>query len=105
MEQRIGHRTVGFEHVLPEAFEQLRTADVAIRGALAFLGLTMRELLGEIETEADHVIGLGLITGILLADDADGFVEIHDQSLASSERRRAFWASVPTVRRSQPVIP
>ena len=105
MEERVGHWAIGLEHVLTETFEQLRTADVPVRGALAFLGLTVRELLSEIETDANDVISLGLITWILLADNPDSFVEIHDQSLASSESRRAFWASVPTVRRSQPVMP
>ena len=91
--------------MLPEAFEELRAADMSVHGALALLGLAVDELLRVIEPDPHDIVGLRLIAGILLADKADGFVEIHVQSLANSASRRAFWASVPTVRRSQPVMP
>ena len=106
MEQRIRHRAVGLEHVLTETLEQLRTRDMAVHDALPLLGFAVDDLLGVVETETHDVIGLRLITGILQADETYGFVEIHVQdSLASSASSRAFWTSVPTVRRSQPVMP
>ena len=105
MEQRVGHRTIVLEDVLTEALEELRAGDMSVDDALPFLRFAVDDLLGVIEAEADDVVGLRLIAGVLQADEADGFVEIHGQSLASSARSRAFWASVPTVRRSQPVMP
>ena len=105
MEQGIGHRTVGLEHVLTEALEQLRTRDMPVHDALPLLGFSVDDLLGMVETETHDIVSLRLIAGVLQTDEADGFVEIHDQSLASSASSRAFWASVPTVRRSQPVMP
>ena len=91
--------------MLTETLEQLGAADVTVHDALAFLGFAVDELLGVVEAQPHDIVGLRLITTVLLTDKPDCFVEIHGQSLPSSVSRRAFWASVPTVRRSQPVMP
>ena len=77
MKQRVRHRAVGFEYVESEALEELGARDMSIGGTPPFLGFSMDDFLGVIESLADNFIRLRLIARVFEANDTDGFVEIH----------------------------